>query len=67
MEYGINNIKMIKAMNRNNIAAVKGGNEVRGWFCIKSGVKRVCVQSPFIWIILMDFILKSTGKAMGDH
>ena len=28
--------------------------------------KRGCVLSSFIWIILIDFVLRSTGKAMGD-
>ena len=54
-------------MYENNTAAVKVGNEVSNWFCIKSGVKQGCVLSPFIWIILMDFVLRSTEKAIGDH
>ena len=60
-------IKMICTMHENNTAAVKVGNEVSNWFCIKSGVKQGCVLSPFIWIVLMDFVLRSTGKAIGDH
>ena len=60
-------IKVICAMYENNTAAVKVGNEVSNWFCIKSGVMQGCVLSPFIWIILMDFVLRSTGKAIGDH
>ena len=47
-------IKVISAMYENNTAAVKVGNEVSSWFCIKSGVKQDCVLSPFIWIILID-------------
>ena len=54
-------------MYENNNAAVNVGNEVSNWFCIKSGVKQGCVLSLFIWIILMEFVLKSTGKAIGDH
>ena len=54
-------------MYENNTAAVMVGNEVRSCFCIKSGVKQECVVSSFIWIILMDFVLRSTGKAMIDH
>ena len=54
------------AMYENNTAVVKTGNVVSSWFCIKSGVKQGCVLSPFIWIILMDFVLRSTGKAIGD-
>ena len=67
--YGIPDkyIKMISAMYENNTAAVKVENEVSSWFRIKSGVKHDCVLSPFIWIILMDFVLISTWKAMGEH
>ena len=54
-------------MPENDTAVVKVGNEVSRWFCIKSGVKQGCVLSPFIWIIWMDFVLRSTGKALGDH
>ena len=57
-------IEVICAMYENNTAAVKVGNEASNWFCIKSGVKQGCVLSPFIWIILMDFVLRSTGKAI---
>jgi hypothetical protein len=60
-------IKVISVMYENNTAAVKVGNEVSSWFCIKSGVKQGCVLSSFIWIILMDFVLRSTGKVMGDR
>ena len=60
-------VKVICAMYKNNTASVKVGNEVSNWFCIKSGVKQGCVLSPFIWIILMDLVLRSTGKAIGDH
>ena len=60
-------IKVISAKHDNNTAAVKVGNEVSGWLRIKSGDKQGCVLFPFTWIILMDFVLKSTGKAMGDH
>ena len=66
MVYQTNTLN-ISAMFENNTAAVKVGNEVSSWFCIKSGVKLGCGLSPFIWIILMDFVLRSIGKAMGDH
>ena len=54
-------------MYENDTAAVNVGNEVSSWFCIKSGVKQGCVLSLFIWTILMGFVLRSTGKAMGDY
>ena len=67
--YGITDkyIKVISAMYKNNAAVVKIGNEVSSMFCIKSGVKQSCVLFLFTWIILIDFVLKSTGKAMGNH
>ena len=54
-------------MYANNTAAVKVGNKVSNWYCIKSGVNYGCVLSPFIWIILKDFVVRSTGKAIRDH
>ena len=60
-------IKVISTMYENITAAVKVGNEVSRWFCIKLGVKQGCILSPFTWTILMDFVLRNTGKAMGDH
>ena len=67
--YGIQDkyTKVICVMYENNTAALKIGSEVSNWFCIKSGVKQGCVLSPFIWIILMVFVLRSTGKAIGDR
>ena len=52
--YGIPDkyIKVISARYENNTAAVKVGNEVSSWFCIKLGVKQGWVLSLFIWIIL---------------
>ena len=58
---------MINAICENNTAAVKVENEVRSGICTKSGVKQVCVLFPFIWAILIDFVLRSTEKAMGEH
>ena len=53
-------------MYENNTAAVKVGSEVSNWFRIKLGVKQDCVPSLFIWIILIDFVLMNTRKAIGD-
>ena len=54
-------------MYKNDIAAVKVGNEVISWLRIKSRVKQGYVLSRFIWTILMNFVLRSTAKAMGEH
>ena len=67
--YGIpdKHIKKISAMYENNTDMVKIGNVVSSWFRIKCEVQKNCVLSKFIWIILLDFVLRSTGKAMVDH
>ena len=51
----------------NNNAADKVGNGISSWFCIKSGVQQGYVLSPFVWIILIEFVLRSTAMAMGEH
>ena len=60
------NIKVISAMYENTTAVNKVGNEVSSCFRLKSGVMQGCVLSPFLWVILMDFVFMSTGKAMRD-
>ena len=54
-------------MYENNTAAVKVRNEVSSRFRTKSEVKQDCLLSLFIWIIFMNFALRSTGKARGEH
>ena len=60
-------INVISAMYENNIATIRVGNEVSSWFCIKLEVKQGCALSSFIWFILMDFVLRNTGKTVGEH
>ena len=59
--YGIPDkyIKVISDMYENTTAAFKVGNKVSSWFCIISRVKQGCILYPFIWIILLEFILRS--------
>ena len=54
-------------MYENNTATATVEKEASSWVCIKSGIKQGFVLSLFIWIISMDFVLKSTGKAMGNQ
>ena len=62
--YGISDkyIEMVSAMYENNTAPVKVGNDFSSWFRVKSRVKQGCVLSPFLRIILMDFVSRSKGK-----
>ena len=59
-------ITVICAMYENNTTAVKKGNEIRKWFCIKSGAKQGCVLPPFIWIILMQERQLETTESNGE-
>jgi len=67
--YGIPDkyIKVISTIFGNNNAAVKVENEISGWFRIKSRVKKGHFISPFMVIILMEFVLSSTAKTVGEH
>lgn len=66
--YGIPDryVRVISALYMNNMAAVKIEGEVSAWFSVESGVKQGCVLSPFIWIILMDYVLRRTVKRCKD-
>ena len=59
-------IKLVHATYKNNTAAVNVRNEVSSWLCLKSGVKQSCVLSSFTWAFLINFVLRSTGKAVGE-
>ena len=54
-------------MYENNTAAVKVVNVVSNLWRIQSGIMQGNVLSPFIWIILMGFILRSKENAKGEH
>jgi len=56
-------VKLLSDMCKNNIAADTVGNEVSSWFRI-IGVKQYCAHSPLIWVILTDYGLRSTEKAL---
>jgi len=36
-------------------------------FVLNQELTRAVLYPTFIWIILMDFVLRSPGNAMGDH
>ena len=36
-------------------------------FVLNQELNWVNIQSPFLWIILTEFVLKSSRKAMGEH
>ena len=36
-------------------------------FALNQELSMIVFYSSFIWIILMDFVFRSTGKVLGDH
>jgi len=36
-------------------------------FVLNEESGKVVFIAPFIWIILVDFVFRSTGKEIGDH
>ena len=58
---------MITVIYENNTAAVIVRNEVSSWNCVQSRTKQDCVLYPFIWVILIDFALRSPCKTMLEY
>ena len=40
--------------------AVVGNNETSDWFKIKSGVRQGCVLSGFLFLLVVDWVMKRT-------
>ena len=60
--YGIPDkfIALVKAFYRNSRAAVLHGDGMSEWFEIKSGVKQGCVMSGFLFLLVIDWIIRRT-------
>ena len=55
-------IRVISVVQKNKIGLVKVS-----LIKLKSGVRQGCILFLFICIILRDFVLRSTAKAMGEY
>ena len=60
--YGIPDkfIELVKAFYKNSRAAVLHGDGMSEWFEIKSGLKQRCVMSGFLFLLIIDWIMRST-------
>ena len=64
-KYGIPQkiIRMVKIFYENCECAVEDQGEICNWFSIKTGVKQGCNMSGFLFLIIMDWIMKrSVGQ-----
>ena len=53
-------IAIVKAFYKNSRAAVIHGDGKSEWFEIKSGVKQGCVMSGFLFLLVIDWIMRRT-------
>ena len=55
-------INMIKALYKNTRVAVIHETNKTDWFNIKSGVKQGCVMSGFLFLLVVDWVMRSTTE-----
>lgn len=53
-------ISMVKAFYRNCRVSVLHGSSKSEWFDVKSGVKQGCVMSGFLFLLVVDWIMRKT-------
>ena len=53
-------IAMVKAFYRNSRVSVLHGGSKSEWFEVKSGVKQGCVMSGFLFLLVIDWIMRKT-------
>ena len=61
-KYGIPEkiVRMVKIFYEEFQCAVEDRGEIGGWFDIKSGVKQGCNVSGFLFLIVMDWVMRRT-------
>ena len=60
--YGIPNkiIRIVEKMYENNVCAVLDGNGMTEWFQVLTGVKQGCTMSGFLFLLVVDYIMRQT-------
>ena len=56
-------VRMVKAMYDGNRCAVVDGACQTGWFDARSGVKQGCNMSWFLFLLVIDWIMRKTLEA----
>ena len=55
-------IRMVKAIYEKSECAVISNGEESEWFEVKTGVKQGCVMSGFLFLLVIDWVMKRTTK-----
>ena len=53
-------VRMVQAMYKGSKCAVIDGGGKTGWFGIKSGVRQGCVMSGFLFLLVIDWMMRKT-------
>ena len=63
-EYGIPSklITMVKAMYEQSKCAVVDGSGCYDWFDVKTGVKQGCCMSGFLFLLVIDWVMRRTSE-----
>ena len=63
-QYGIPDIfiRTFKALYHQSSSCVTEGGRYSKWFEVKSGVRQGCVMSGFIFVLLMDWVMRHTNN-----
>ena len=63
-QYGIPDIffRTFKALYHQSSSCVTEGGRYSSWFEVKSGVRQGCVMSGFIFVLIMDWVMRHTNN-----
>merc|ERR1712002_538989 len=53
-------IKLVKMFYKDTKCSVVSGGGLTEWFAVKSGVKQGCVMSGFLFLLVVDWIMRRT-------
>lgn len=62
--YGIPDklIRMVQLLYKDTQCAIIDGGEESEWFSIKTGVKQGCAMSGFLFLLILDYVMRKTTK-----
>ena len=52
-------INILQSMYCDNQCSVKHGGQLSEWFWVKSGVRQGCVISPMLFLVAIDWVMKT--------
>ena len=55
-------VKMVKVMYSGSECAVIDGSGLYDWFEVKTGVKQGCCMSGFLFLLVVDWVMRNTTK-----